>query len=230
MEKLEKKKSKKKGCLIIFAAIFGVLLIIGVIGKDDDDKKPSSGTNTTIVDEGYEKLKDSLKLRDLDVLSQKIQKIKGKFKEEYDDIEGITWIYPNSKPVYTNSKAFYVYLGLSDKDQVWKRLVIRYHGDSWLFLQKIIIKTDNNTYTLNANNSKRDHNADVWEWIDIQPTTIEDIIINDIIGSKTTKVRFVGKQYHNDWTLTPKEIKGLKDIEEYYSLLEQTYNLKHVLN
>ena len=159
-----------------------------------------------------EKYNDSLKL-----LAQTERK---KFDVKYDEFKEITWLYSKTRPAYDNTKAFYTYIGINKQGHAWCRLVIRYHGEDWLFVKSIIIKTDNNTYTLAADNVQRDHNTDVWEWIDINVGEGEDIILYDIIHSKQTKIRFVGYQYHYDWTLPAKTIKGLKEIYDYYYLLD----------
>ncbi len=159
-----------------------------------------------------EKYNDSLKL-----LAQTERK---KFDVKYDEFEEITWLYSKTRPAYDNTKAFYTYIGINKQGHAWCRLVIRYHGEDWLFVKSIIIKTDNNTYTLAADNVQRDNNTEVWEWIDINVGEGEDIILYDIIHSKQTKIRFVGYQYHYDWTLPAKTIKGLKEIYDYYYLLD----------
>lgn len=165
---------------------------------------------------------DSLK----EVLQERVLREVEKFNVVYDEFEGITWLYSKMKPRYTNSLAFYTYIGLHDNGQFWRRLVVRYHGDDWLFLKSIIIKTDNNTYTLDASNAKRDNNADVWEWIDILVKDAEDFILYDVIHSKQTKIRFNGYQYHYDWSLPSYVIKGLEEIDDYYYLLDSVSKIK----
>lgn len=159
-----------------------------------------------------EKYNDSLKLL--------AQTEREKFDVVYDEFKEITWLYSKTKPAYANTKAFYTYIGINKQGHAWRRLVIRYHGEDWLFVQSIVIKTDKNTYTLTADDVKRDNNTEVWEWIDIVVGEGEDIILHDIIHSQQTKVRFVGYQYHHDWTLPAKVIKGLKEIDDYYYLLD----------
>lgn len=222
----------KKGCLISLVIVVGVpciilvlVIFVGIVSNWGTKGQSPVVEYRATVDSAMIKYNDSLSKERVKTLDIEIGKIKNKFTTKYDDIEGVTWIYHKNKPYYANNKAFYIYLGLSDKGNVWQRLVIRYHGDDWLFIEKITIKTDNNTYTIDASNSERDHNADVWEWIDIAPTSVEDIIVSNIIESKSTKVRFSGKQYSQDWVLTSKEVKGLKEIKEYYALLEEKYML-----
>lgn len=224
---------KKKGCFRFVLITLGSLIALGIIIQIVDPVKKAEdpvvtteqGTPATVEnveDTTMIKYNDSLRI----VEKKKIEVEMKNFNSQYDDIEQTTWVYSKTKPKYTNSLAFYTYIGLKENGNAWKRLVVRYHGNDWLFLDKIIIKTDSNVYTLEASDSKRDHNTDVWEWIDINLTSIEDVIVNDIINSKVTKIRFVGKQYSKDWLLSRNEIKGLKEIDKLYYLL----NSYHVLN
>ena len=191
-----------------------------MFSDESTDKPISDNKIENIIDSAQIKYNDSLRIE----TKKKIDTERQRFDVKYDDIEQVTWIYSKVKPKYANTMAFFNYIGLKDNGQRWKRIVIRYHGNDWLFVNKIIIKTDNQTYTLDASDSKRDHNADVWEWIDITEGNAEYVMINNIINSKAVKVRFVGQQYHKDWTLTSKEIKGLKEIEDYYYLLDSYYS------
>lgn len=176
--------------------------------------KPTSQEHINSAEKSIEKERhnDSLKLL--------VQTEREKFDVVYDEFKEITWLYSKTKPAYANTKAFYTYIGINEQGHAWRRLVIRYHGEDWLFVQSIVIKTDKNTYTLTADDVKRDNNTEVWEWIDIVVGEGEDIILHDIIHSQQTKVRFVGYQYHHDWTLPAKVIKGLKEIDDYYYLLD----------
>jgi hypothetical protein len=222
--------SKKPTRLKVFGwwclASIVMSLFIAIAAPDTPSEKTTKSTAESAeqtIDSTAIRQNDSLKL----AIKQQIDIGKKKFNTQYDDIEGITWIYSKSKPYYSNTMGFYTYLGVKDNGYAWKRLVIRYHGNDWLFLQKITIKADNQTFTLDASNAKRDNNADVWEWIDISVAYTEDIIIDQIIRSKQIKVRFVGNQYHRDWNLSQKEIRGLKEIEEYYQLLNSYYQFNN---
>lgn len=219
-------KSKNRGCLKALLISFIVFAAISIIVSLFDDPGSNEGVKispetTNVVDSAMIKYQDSLQVE----RKKKIDTEREKFNVKYDDIDGITWIYSKTKPYYDNIIAFYNYIGLKDDGQAWKRLLIRYHGDDWLFINEIIIKTDNNTYTIDASDSKRDHNADVWEWIDITESSVEEAIIHDIINSNKTKVRFIGSQYHHDWILPKNAIKGLQEIEDYHYKLNAYYSL-----
>ena len=221
--------SKKKKTWIIIIGVLFVLWLIGTLSPDDNIQKDTATESNNVSsnkNELVDSLKnDSIKKSELKLVNAEIDKLKPKFNLKYDDIKKTTWVYPKSKPYYDNTLAFYLYLGISDEGQFWKRLVIRYHGDDWLFIKSIIVKTDIDTYTVNASSSERDNNADVWEWIDIVPGVNDNVMIESIIKSKNIKVRFEGQKYYFDWNLGKKEVNALSDVLNYYSLLEKRNQL-----
>lgn len=210
------------GWYVLINVVLSILLTISspnsdsLTSKDEQSKIDNVKNEQNITNMVVKQNTDSIK-KDL---QERIEIEKKKFNTKYDDFEKITWFYSKTKPNYANTMACYTYIGLKDDGQVWRRLVMRYHGDTWLFVNSMIIKTDENSYNINATNINRDNGTDVWEWIDIPITDQEDIIIDDIISSKQTKIRFIGDQYHHDWTIPSKAIQGLKEINEFYYLLE----------
>ncbi len=211
MDTNKKKQSVPK---LIISVIISLLLIIVVVIISSDKKKPYTTENN-------KREFDSIGAAQLIVVETQIEETRPNFTENYDEFNKITWIYPKDFPKYANTMAFYTYLGLSDDGSIVKRLFIRYHGNEWLFMQNIKIKTDDHIYTIDARNSDRDNNTDVWEWIDIIPSASDDAIIEKIINSKTTKIRFEGKHHHFDWTLPAVNITCLKEINKYYELLKK---------
>jgi hypothetical protein len=210
-------KETTKGSLIaaIVVGLICIFVVIAIIAESDRQASQPVINKVHVVDSTMIQYYDSV----CAVVKKQITTEMKKFKVKYDDISKITWIYSKSKPYYANTMAFYTYIGLHDDGEYFKRLVIRYHGDDWLFVNSIIIKTAEQTHTINTYDIERDNNSDVWEWINLSVGNLEDVIIQQILIGKTAKIRFVGDKYYKDWTLTSKEIKGLQEIEDYYSLL-----------
>ncbi|AYN01977.1 hypothetical protein [Chryseobacterium sp. 3008163] len=67
---------------------------------------------------------------------------------------------------------------------------------------------------------ERDHDSRIWEWLDIQVKESEYEILKKIATSKVTKIRYEGKQYHDDRTLTQKEKDIIKKTLEIYDGLK----------
>ncbi|MBK9928821.1 MAG: hypothetical protein IPP04_02940 [Saprospiraceae bacterium] len=154
-----------------------------------------------------------------------------KMKTKYDDIENITWYSDKSTPQSNNINNLNVYFGLSGKStdiggNPWLRFVIQYAGENWLFINNYSFKIDDNVYSLKPKfgEVKRDNNERVWEWYDtVVDKNIYNIIYN-LIMSKNAKVRYDGKQYYNDRTITSKEKQAIKNVLEAFEVLGGTTN------
>lgn len=220
---------RKNGCLKAVLIGIGVLFVLFLIGKFSSDNKkeiePQVSIHHEVADEDKVK-NDSIskaRLADIDV---ELGKMKSLFNYRYDEFEKTTWIEHKSNPKYVNTKGFYTYIGMKD-DNVWERLVIRYHGEDWLFIQKIMIKADESIFEITPKKVERDNDSQVWEYIDITPDKTEIAMISNVIASKTTKIRFEGKQHYFDWVLSSKEINALKDTQIYFNLLSEKEELEN---
>ena len=71
----------------------------------------------------------------------------------YDDMEEILWTFDKETTQFTSFKNnFSLYLGKRDSEDItFAQLAIFYTSNEWLFIEKYIIKTDNNSYTVNGN-------------------------------------------------------------------------------
>lgn len=226
MNEINNKKNGYIKPILIIICIIVVLYIIGSLSKSK-----SEDVNTNIiekvdsinpeVDSLTLKNNDSLLTLKLETVNSEIKKIKPLFREKYDEFNKITWIEHNNVPRFINSRGFYTYIGLDENGDPTLRLVIRYYGEDWLFISKILVKPDDALFEIYPDKMERDNDSDVWEWMDIVPNDDNLAMLVSVISSKNTKVRFEGKQYYKDWTLTPREIKGLGDTQKYYSLLRE---------
>lgn len=154
-----------------------------------------------------------------------------KMKAKYDDINNITWYYDKSTPQPRNVNNLKVYFGLEGKTTYngsipWLRFVIQYAGDDWLFINSYTFKVDNNVYAIvpKYGEVKTDNNDRVWEWYDTNVDTNIFNIIYNLILSKNAKVRYNGKQYYNDGTITPKEKQAIKNVLDAFEAIGGTTN------
>jgi hypothetical protein len=150
-----------------------------------------------------------------------------KLRTKYDDIKGITWYYDKGTPQYTNYNSFHLYMGKEKTGQPWLRFRIQYTADDWLFIQSYVIKTDNDSYTISTSYGEveTDHGSgDIWEWYDVPMDNSLYNIVQDVIKSKSVKVRHNGKQYYKDRTITQKEKQGLQNMLDAYEALGGTTN------
>ena len=143
-----------------------------------------------------------------------------------DDMVGITWRYDKQSPSRRNVNSFYIYMGQRGSGAPLLRFCIQYKSDEWLFIEQYLIKTDNESYVIDANNKvERDNGyGGIWEWYDTIMTEEIYTMIKDIIKSKTTKIRCNGKRYYSDRIITKIEKQGLTNVLEAYEALGGNFN------
>lgn len=150
-----------------------------------------------------------------------------RLKKDHDDVEGQTW-YKNPYFIhYTNSNLTSIYIGKKD-DTVWLRLKMSYYGDDWIFFDTAYLSYDGNTIEIpfdEYRDKKTDHEADVWEWIDVSVSDSMLSFLRQMVNSSSPKMRLSGK-YSKTRTLSKNEIKGIKDVIAGYDVLKSNINQK----
>lgn len=182
----------------------------------------------------YENLQNKKKLtaQELEQLKKTNKKradyLYTKMRIKEDAIAGITWFTDKSSPNYLNTNAFYAYIGRDINYKAWLRLIIRYCGDDWLFINKIIINVDGENYQITENEYdefKSDNSGgQVWEYVDRKVTDSEYEIIKKVSESTKANVRFSGKQYYKDITISQQQKQALKNIVELYEIFKSVEN------
>jgi hypothetical protein len=152
-----------------------------------------------------------------------------KMSKKYDDVNEIYWYRDKSSPAYVNYNGFFAYIGQSNESRPWLRLAIQYAADDWLFIEKYTIKVDGKTYSIVENSYgeiKTDHgNGGIWEWLDRQVGNPEYEIIKAVAYGKEVKIRFIGKDYHKDKTITEQQKIALRNVLDAYEALGGNTNL-----
>lgn len=143
---------------------------------------------------------------------------------ERDKMRNITFYQSPASPKYVNANAFYLYFGKEDSGRLTSmRLVMRYHADEWLFINKAWAKADGVDVTPPQKTGRlmgweRDNgDGKIWEWSDAPIDTPESIAaVRRIANAKDVTVRFEGKQYYKDRTITAAQLKAMRDIIAAY--------------
>lgn len=152
-----------------------------------------------------------------------------KMKKEYDDVKDITWYKDKTSPSYVNYNGFYAYIGQANGGKPFLRLAIQYAADDWLFIESYIIKVDGITYTISENSYgeiKTDNGyGGIWEWLDRQVGSSEFQIIKAVANGKDVKIRFSGKDYYKDKTITEQQKLALRNVLDAYEALGGDINL-----
>lgn len=157
---------------------------------------------------------------------QRLANATKKMRKKYDDMNGTTWYRDRTSPQYTNYNGFFAYIGDDETSKPWLRLRIQYAADDWLFIEKYIIKVDGKTYTITEEKygeiETDNGSGGIWEWLDRTVDSDEYEIIKAVANGKNVKIRFVGKQYHKDKTITSKQKLALRNVIDAYEALGGT--------
>ncbi|AOZ96219.1 zinc ribbon domain-containing protein [Butyrivibrio hungatei] len=139
-----------------------------------------------------------------------------------DKISQTTFYKPASYPEYTNIRSF-VLPYISVKNGVGTlHLKANYYGNDWVFWDTLIFAIDEERYEMkidlfDSTDTDVDGRAKVVENYDFCPLEDTDIkILDKIIKSKETIIRFKGNNKYYDMTITEEDKQAIKDIVTAY--------------
>lgn len=202
-----------------WASLFVCVLFVFIAFGSEDDKNNSSATienniEADSISAHTQSTNDSISTVD----KEKAEKALKNFKKKVDEFEGVTFYKAPQAPTYSDVNFVYPYIG-NKEGQYWLRLRFQYASDSWLFINSAILMIDGEKFDIDGN-WERDHDSDIWEWLDIPVEDKEYQILKKIADSKTTKIRYIGNQYHDDRTITAKEKEIIKKTLEIYDIVK----------
>ena len=145
-----------------------------------------------------------------------------KMRKNTDKIDGVDWYRDKSSPAYTNQNGFFIYAGKRSAGGPWLRLRIQYLAEDWLFIQSFVVVADGQRFERNRVKFERDNNSRIWEWYDENLTDADLQMIKAIISSKEAVIRFNGRQYRKDKTITASQKAALQNVLDAYKALGGT--------
>ena len=140
-----------------------------------------------------------------------------KMRKGYDKVDGITWYHDKNTTRFINTNSFHIYIGKRSHGKPWIVLKIQYAASDWLFIEKFEIKAAGRKFTIHPSYGeiKRDNSAGkIWEWYQDIEGNRHLALIKAIISSKEAIIRYVGKDYTKDRTITIREKRALKNVLE----------------
>ncbi len=193
------------GCLglIVLSAIFAAL---GITGSDDDAVVEE--TEAVVVDPRVAALEaeraDSVaEARRMSRIAA-IEDLKG-FKSTEDEFSSTAFYSDNRTPKYTSVDFIYPYIGKSGENY-FLRMKMQYSADDWLFIENAQFLVDGEVVGSISGSWERDNSGgQIWEYLDVLAKQKERALMILIANSEVAKVRYNGRQYHNDRTITAKE-------------------------
>lgn len=151
-----------------------------------------------------------------------VKKTLGSLVRVTDKIAGLTYYKPDSRPEYPASKLG-VILGELPAPQKYALLMkIMYKGDDWLFINEIKFLVDGQRFAIDLNSFdiKRDNDGDgVWEWVVLEVTAERYLQLIAIANSKSTEMRYVGRQSYIDRRLSRNEKQAIAKMLNAYEKL-----------
>jgi hypothetical protein len=141
---------------------------------------------------------------------------------EYDDFDQVTLIH---SPLYNNkTSSIGIRIIANNNSSLTGMLTVRYESDKWLFVDSFSIAADDYRWQSAKKLSfNRDHgNGKIWEWFSSKLDSLNIPMLEKIATSANSKIRFHGKQYFDDYTLT-KEQKS--DLNSMIEILKLTNNI-----
>ena len=207
-------KKNVQQIISIFTLAFFVFIAFG--SEDDENTTTETLENTQEIKEDNltQAQKDSIELVKTKNREKGEKELKS-FKKNEDEFEGSAFYRDPRTPYYSNVNFIYPYIGKKE-NQYWLRLKFQYNSDDWLFIERAILMIDGEKYTVTGN-WERDNNSDIWEWLDLSVEENELLILEKLVNSKDAKVRYEGRQYHNDRTISSKEKSIIKKTLEIYN-------------
>lgn len=207
-----------------------VLVVLIVVLTDDDKAKEITPLNqisesdrlySDSIVNAMAIVKDSLnaiKSKELAEKKEMAEKRLKSFRSRTDEFESVTFFKHSQTPKYTNSNFIYPYIG-NDGNSYWLRLTFQYAADSWLFIERVKIKTDTEQYDI-ATSFKRDNHTEIWEWADIKANQTEYLMLRDMASSKDVLIRYEGRQYYKDRKLTAKEKNVITETLDVFEAID----------
>lgn len=142
-----------------------------------------------------------------------------KMDKKTDKIEGIDWYREKSSPAYNNKNGFFLYIGKRPTGAPWLRLRIQYFAEDWLFIESFIVVADGQRFERDPVKFERDNRSEIWEWYDESPTDADLQMIQAIVASQEAVIRFNGRQYRKDKTITASQKAALQNVLNAYQAL-----------
>lgn len=223
----EKRKGKGIGTLWIVIICIAILALIGSLNSSNNsnlDKSVAVKSYDLPRDTAYEKIVAEKKARYTTENSETVKRLSKVATFKTDEFKGITWIKPKSKPAYRNMNGIYCYFSQEGNQVSNFRFVIQYLSDDWLFIQNYRFVIDGQPFSYTPRSVERDNaDGDIWEWSDENVAGSNVSFVEALASAKTAKIRFEGSQYYKEKTVTPAQLKSIKDMYTLYKAMGGTF-------
>lgn len=140
-----------------------------------------------------------------------------------DTFNNIKWYYDRATYSSYARDEFLLYMGQRGTGTPWLKLRFMMFDESWHFFERIVVNVDGTKYEFNPGYSgvKRDNGGgDIWEWYDHDPSSRDFEMIEKIIESKSTRIRYINDDnFYEERTVSSAFKKGLSNVLLAYEAL-----------
>lgn len=155
---------------------------------------------------------------------KKVEKLKKSFNVEEDKINNAVFYLHKKFPKYIDTRSYLLpYIGTTASGTT-KWLMIRYNytADTWLFWERITIWVDGRNYykhNIDYFDITHGNDSDTWEYYDGSTTDADIKMLEAIVESKETIVRFESDDGREDVTIKESDKKIISEVLELYECL-----------
>ncbi len=191
-----------------------------------DYKRSPQAESARLLRSKIEKANRDAARRNARALVAKKDSALSRLHKEYDDMSELTAYYDRAAMQYAASHGGLT-VGIGEKAGIRPQLVMRisYVADDWLFVESYKVKADSRRFTITPGLLEVERGNDaggVWEMYSTTPGPEEVRMLRAIAESETARIRFVGRTYNKDRTITTAEKDGIWLVLRAYDLMIQT--------
>jgi hypothetical protein len=155
------------------------------------------------------------------ISNSEYKKLEKQIKLKTDEFETNFFYQDPSSPKFINMNAFYIYYSKISDDSDRARLLIKtqYLSDEWLFINSVEYSIDGEVYSGGDcfKDWESDNDSEIYEWSTGFDPSFN--ILVKILKSRTTKIRYQGRQYYDDRYVTNAQKSAIyRVLKVYYGL------------
>lgn len=159
--------------------------------------------------------------------SAKVKDLTKYFRQKKDEFsnDNKVWYEPKSAPQYTNRNGLYCYFQTQNGIPSNLRLRFQYYAEDWLFFNRLQFAIDGKAYEYIPDDTETDSGdgGKIWEWCDQSLSEADKELIYALANAKSAKMKIIGRQYHDQKTISQEQIKSIKQTLDLYNALGGQY-------
>jgi len=145
-------------------------------------------------------------------LEKKLKLALSNMRVEKDEFNNTASYRDKTSPQYVSQNGFFLTIKENPTLGRYFTLQVQYSGGDWLFINRYIVKADDQTFTLIPEDVHRDNTNYVWEWSSFYNEDDFMPMVKAVIDAKDVKIRYQGNEYYKDRVITATEKQALQNV------------------